>query len=422
MNRSFRSRRSSKRKQSSKKSHETRKKRSVKCKPITTKRVCGPVRSCRYPNAYSRKKILKLASRDQYIKLEFNKPLSRVSNEQLCSHLGLATKESVQFNRIINGRKCGPIPSSLNPNVWTKEELLAYISKHKISSLSRAKSMHREELCALAADWSYKHRTSKSLYKLPEAGLDLYPIFKWKEGGPITSSFIYFLLMKYPNSYFFVSPSKVNFNGVKFNCIDQKIDIHPDLISQMKKCKVRFFFTLIGITRQDGKHANFLLYDKERNEIWHYEPLRGGKYYECNTDLMFVELNRLFKTELNRNIKFTTAPEYCPNLNLSRFIYKQKHKGFNPTGIATGLCIAVNLWMIENKLSHPNMSPPEVNAAAINALKEHEYGALNHILNWINRMIELRDQFLINAKDEGINERTYFAKLVRNTEKNRRRP
>jgi hypothetical protein len=420
MKRKSRSPQSRRRKQSSR----TRRRSAAKCKAVSRKRVCGPIPSCRYPKAYARKEILKLAAKDENVREEFNRPLSKVNNEQLCSHLGLSTRESVQFNRVIEGRKCGPEPSHLNPNVWTKNELIDYISDRKISPLSRAKSMHREDLCALVADWSYKTRLSGSAYKLPEAEVDLYPFFKWDVKVTTRGAFIYSLLTRYPDSYFFIDPTSPSpFSSMNFSCNTQQLTIKSDLISQMKRCRVRFFFALVSLREKRdnevGKHANFLLYDKKRNEIWHYEPLRGGKYHECETDIMFDQLEQLFKKELNPNIRFTSAPEYCPNLNLSRLIYKQKHKGFNPAGVASGLCVAVNLWMIENKLAHPNMSPPEVNAAALRAIQEHEYGALNHILNWTHQMVQLRDILLLDSKDEGISERRHLINLVIDVEKNR---
>jgi hypothetical protein len=401
----------------------------TRCKPVTKKRVCGPSPSCRYPNAYTRKEILKKASKDEDIKEEFDIPVSKIRTEQLCSHLGLTTKESVQFNRIIEGRKCGPEQSKLNPNAWTKDELLHYIYANDIFPLTKARAMHKEDLCVIAADWAYKNRTSKAEYKLPEAGIDLYPFFDWKSGSgavSATAAFIYSLLRKYPDSYFFVdleSPSPREFHGIAYECRKEELTINPNLIPQMKKCKVRFFFTLIGLRDRKkekvGKHANFLLYDKKLNEIWHYEPLRGGKYHECNTEPMFSELINLFKHELNPNIKFISAPEYCPKLNLSRLIYKQKHKGFNPVGISSGLCVAVNLWIVDNRLSHPNMTVAEVNTAALNALREHEYGAINHILNWIKPIIDMRDDLLSGAKNNRIKGSKYLASLVKQLERNR---
>jgi hypothetical protein len=417
MKRKSRSPQSRRRKQSSR----TRRRSAAKCKAVSRKRVCGPIPSCRYPKAYARKEILKLAAKDEDVREEFSKPLSKVSSEQLCSHLGLTTRESVQFNRVIDGRKCGPEPSRLNPNVWTKGELLNYISDHRITPSSRAKSMHREDLCALVADWSYKTRLSGTAYKLPEAGIDLYPFFNWKPDTLVKGAFVYSLLTRYPDSYFFTDQSSpFPFIGIEFNCNTRKLIVNSDLVPQMRRCKVRFFFVSIGLTDKK-RHQNFLLYDKKRNEIWHYEPLRGGKYHECETDIMFDQLEQLFKKELNPNVKFTSAPEYCPNLNLSRLIYKQKHKGFNPAAEvpAKGLCVAVNLWMIENKLAHPNMSPPDVNAAALRAIQEHEYGALNHILNWTHQMVQLRDTLLLDSKDEGISERQHLINLVIETQKNR---
>jgi hypothetical protein len=422
MNRKSRSRKSKKTSSSRNKSPKRSSRR--KCKVVTRKKVCGPSPSCRYPNAYLRKQILKLASKDEDIKDEYG-DVTRVRNEQLCSALGLMTRESVQFNRIIEGRKCGPEPSRFNPNVWTKDELLGYIYENDIIQLTKARVMHREDLCVVVADWSYKNRKSKAEFKLPEAGTDLYPLFSWNPGPQTTPAFVYFLLTKYPDSYFFVdrSTSPAKFSGIRYKCREEQLIVNPNLISEMKKCKVRFFFTLISLRKKQegevGKHANLLLYDKKLNEIWHYEPLRGGKYRGCNKDPMFSELSNLFKRELNPNIKFISAPEYCPRLNLSRLIYKQKHKGFNPEGISSGLCIAVNLWMVDNRLSHPNMTVAEVNTASLKALHEHEYGAINHILNWIKQIVDLRSNLLSTSKNKRINESDYLAGLVKHIEQDR---
>src|SRR5437016_5856849 len=108
---------SSHKRRSSRGKHRSRRIRD-KCKPITRKKVCGPSRSCRYPKSYSRAELVKKALKNEDILDEFGSRRAKsLSTPQLCSHLGLATRESVQFNRIINGRKCGPEPDKWNPKV-----------------------------------------------------------------------------------------------------------------------------------------------------------------------------------------------------------------------------------------------------------------------------------------------------------------
>jgi hypothetical protein len=406
--------RSTTRKTSSKSKH----KRGKSCSPITRKKVCGPSRkSCLYPKIYPREKLVKKALSDDDILDEFGeKKTAKLSTPQLCTWLGLTSRESIQFNRVINKRICGPDPEPSNPKVWTKDQLLSYIKKNKILvSPSRAKNLSRQELCVLVADWSYNKRTKKTTFQLPHTSVNIYPVLEYKGDPSYVFPFIYGLLVKYPDTCFFMD-EKINYNGIVYDCETEKIHISPYLIREMKGCKKRFFVVLIRLTEKTdegiGRHSNLLLYDKKHNEVWHYEGLRKGLYHECNTQILFTYLSNLFRKELNPNISFIEAPSYCPNFNLARQIYIQKQKGFDTEELAEGLCVIMNLWILDNKFSHPNLSLKEVNENAIKALNKYEYGMLNHILNWMNDRLEQRKVLVQQAKKTGMKFKKFIWRLI----------
>lgn len=386
----------------------------AKCKPISRRKICGPYKSCRYPHVYSRQQLIELAKKD--LKDDFSlKEIQSSSIPQLCSHLGLTTREAVQFNRVLEGRKCGPEPEANNPNVWTKNQLVDYVYKNNIiPNKTKAKRLHREELCVIAADWAYQHKTEDKSYQLPEAPLDLYPVIKYKGTPSYVLPFIYSLLQRYPDLCFFsghLNPNdkRLNYNAIRWNCATQEMIISPELIDQMKNCSKRFFVFLLSLRdpgeKKVGRHANFFLYDRKLQKVWHYEPLRAGIYHKCDLSDLFSSLEILFKQKVNSKIELIAAPSYCPKLNISRLIFKQKHKGFNPEGVASGLCLIINLWILDNKLAHPELTLDEVNRKAIQALHEHEYGMLNHILNWMSKYLQLRKDL---KKEAGINNHRQF--------------
>lgn len=391
-----------------------------RCKIVTKKKVCGPSRkSCHYPNIYSRTDIIRRALNDDIVLDEFEpEKIPKLSTPQLCSFLGLASKESIQFNRVIDGRICGPDPEPHNPKVWTKDQLLAYTKAHNILSSADAKKMSRQDLCVLVADWSYKNKTKNATFNLPEASINVYPVLEYKGKPAYTLPFIYSLLLQYSDMCLFMEPRNAtySYNGIIYNCDTENVTVSPYLIREMKGCKKRFFVTLIRLKEtvddHKGVHSNLLLYDKKRNEVWHYEGLRKGLYHKCNTPKLFDHLRNLFKKEINSNISLIDAPSYCPKLNFSRLIFKQKHKGFNTEDLATGLCVIINLWILDNKFRHPDLTLKEVNERAIKALREHEYGMLNHILNWMHDRLENRKVLMRQAEKVKMNFVKYMWDLI----------
>lgn len=377
---------------------------SKRCVPVTMKKVCGPSKSsCHYPRIYSRTNLIKRALKDDIVLDEFKpEKIPRLSTPQLCSFLGLASEESVKFNRVIEGKICGPDPEPSNPKVWTKNQLLTYTKNNHILSSSEARKLSRQDLCVVVADWSYKNRTKNSTFNLPETSLNIYPVFEYRGNPSHVLPFIYELLLQYPDVCFFMKPQKDGYyRGLVYNCDTENLHISSSLIPEMKGCNKRFFVTFIKlqetVDEHLGVHSNLLLYDKKRKEVWHYEGLRKGLYHECNTWKMFGILRDLFKREIDPKISFIDAPSYCPKLNLSRLIFKQKNKGFNTEDLASGLCIIMNLWILDNKFSHPDLSLKEVNEKVIKALAEHEYGMLNHILNWMHDRLERRKVLMRQA-------------------------
>lgn len=343
--------------------------------------------------------------------------IPKISTPQLCSFLGLASEDSIRFNRVVDGRICGPDPEPSNPKVWKKDQLLEYVKIHGILNSIEARKMSRQDLCVLAADWSYANKTKDTTYNLPQTSLNLYPVLEYKRQSSYTLPFIYGLLLQYPDVCFFMSPHKTgDRKGVYYNCDTEELSVNPYLIGQMKGCKTRFFIMFIRLTKTTdghrGIHSNLLLYDKKKNEVWHYEGLRKGLYGECNTYKIFTHLQNLFKKEINPKISFIDAPSYCPKINFARLIFTQKHKGFNTEDLATGLCVIINLWILDNKLSHPDLSLKEVNEKAIKALSEHEYGMLNHILNWMHDRLENRKVLMKQAKKVGIKFKKYMRDLI----------
>ena len=159
-----------------------------------------------------------------------------------------------------------------------------------------------------------------------------------------------------------------------------------------------------------------LLYDRKLNQVWHWEPLRAGHYDECDTDVLF-ELEPLFKREVNPRLTFVDAPSSARSSTLLEPTHLQAQaQGLQPEGVATGLCVIMNLWMIDNKLAHPNLNLKQVNEAVIRALREHEYGMLNHILNWMKQFLELREMLMADADEDFI---SYMRELIAAEQKDR---
>ena len=158
----------------------------------------------------------------------------------------------------------------------------------------------------------------------------------------------------------------------------------------IKKCKLsnkRFSILGIIIKTKQGFHANFLLYDKNVNEIERFEPHGKG-------ELTGKEINQAFKNLFAKfGIKYISQIDFCPVLGPQFFdeVYGKKLKT-DPGGF----CQAWSTYWISLRLANPDISREILMDKLMKSIKLGDFK--NFIRNFSFYILQERDEILKDFK------------------------
>ncbi len=403
---------------SSRRKYQLQKRSRSPCKPLTKRKVCGPRKSCRYPNVYKRSELVKKAKLSSRVRAGYKKKIDRLSKDRLCYILKLSRLREIKKNRIIEGRICGPDKSSYNPKVWSKAQLIDYAYNNKLLSKYAANKMLKEDLCVEVAEKIRQNRLNTIPTKLPYAGRSYQKEIDYAGLPRYIVPQIIYLVDKYPDMTLYVSTQykKRFYYGIRFNC-DQGVFIYSDLITQMKSTTTRFFVCFIklnssvdiGQENYSSGHVNCLIYDKKNNTIMLFEP--KGIWKECNSTYLENFLRGYFRVYLGHNIIVYPYSEICPKpRGITQKIAGQRGKGFIASNFPSGLCAVHNIWLLDNFLSQPESTPKEVYKQSMKLLKKEEYGMYQYFAGYIDSVLT-RGELIIKdyIKSNNIQGNIYYS-------------
>ena len=356
------------------------------CKSKTLKKVCGPRKSCEYPNTYTRKELLKIAIDNPYL---INKPEEKIKTygkNELCSRLELKNKEYVKNIRIINNKSCGPdISPQTKDTTWSRKNINEFVVKNKIFSKSKTNKLSKAELCSAISDFEIQHRISPKI-KLIDVEQKFAEI-KYKGFSNYIAPVIYNLIKKHKNFDMYINKNPVLndrfYHSIYYDC-HKSIYIKDDLITKMKNSKCRFYICLVNLK---GKHSNFILYDKQINEIYSFEPL--GSYSKCKERIYLDNfLESYFKIYLKA--KYFKPIDICPMVGPQKFTISQRYKlGLHyKEDEVSGLCVIWSIFILDMKLTYPNKNIKNLITKILNLLKEEPYGAENYIRSYFESITQ----------------------------------
>lgn len=177
----------------------------------------------------------------------------------------------------------------------------------------------------------------------------------------------------------------------------QKLFYPANFEQKIKTCslkKTKFIIIPIGIELSNGGHANYIIYDVNKNEIERFEPNGSHNPYKLNynPDLLDILLEKKFK-EINKNITYIRPKDYLPKVGFQLLdsMETKKHKKIGDPG---GFCAAWVVWYVDMRLNNPDISRNILIKEIIKKIKKFNYSFKNTIRNYTTKITNLRDEIL----------------------------
>ncbi len=227
---------------------------------------------------------------------------------------------------------------------------------------------------------------------------------------------LYFLISKHKNTYavlnknfikndklckFYksigVKESRCEFLNFEMIWVYQKLYFMDKFDELFHNNKKRFCIIPLGIETQDGSHANYLIYDKEINEVERFEP--NGSDHPSGMDykpLLLDEILEKFFKDFDPKIKYISPKMFLPKIGFQLLDSTEKNK--KKIGDPGGFCAMWSIWYVDMRITHHNIPRQKLVQKMIKELKERNISFKNMIRNYSNKIIITRDKLLDKAK------------------------
>lgn len=171
-----------------------------------------------------------------------------------------------------------------------------------------------------------------------------------------------------------------------------------DIIEQIiVNSKARFIIIPLGIELREGNHANYLIIDKEINEIERFEPNGSEPPYQFNYSPSL--LDNVIKTRFQNlipNIKYFSPSDYLPKIGFQFFdAFEQFEKKIGDPG---GFCALWCVWYADQRISNPTIPRKELVIKIIKSAKQQNISFKNMIRNYSKFITDTRNDILKTAK------------------------
>ena len=137
-------------------------------------------------------------------------------------------------------------------------------------------------------------------------------------------------LCRFYRSIGIIMNTRCEFLNFEIVWVHHKLYLVEDFYENFRKCNKRYIIIPVGIEMRAGSHANYLLYDRNTNEIERFEPHgssipRGLNY---NPSLLDDILELRFK-EINNDIKYIRPVDYLPKIGFQLLdVYERNKKNY----------------------------------------------------------------------------------------------
>jgi ankyrin repeat protein len=202
-------------------------------------------------------------------------------------------------------------------------------------------------------------------------------------------------LCKFYKSIGIIVNSRCEFLNFEIVWVQGKLYLMDSFFDQFKKCKKtkRFIIMPLGIEMHKGNHANYLIYDKLKNEVERFEPHGAttplGLNY--NPNLLDDVLASRFKT-IDEHIKYIRPIDYLPKIGFQLMdVYESYNKKI---GDPEGFCALWSIWYTDMRLTYNDFERGELVSIMLKSMRSQNISFKNMIRNYAMNVVSYRDEIL----------------------------
>lgn len=182
--------------------------------------------------------------------------------------------------------------------------------------------------------------------------------------------------------------------------IENKMYTIDNFIEYFKACYnltgVRWIIIPIGIEMKVDSHSNYLIFDKNINEVERFEP-HGGTTpigFNYGSQQMDTFLEQYFAA-IDPSIKYIKPSDYIPKIGF-QMMDSQEEKT-QRIGDPKGFCALWCVWYVDQRLSYPHYSREKLIQALFSNIHERSISYRNLIRNYSRNIIRERDNILASV-------------------------
>lgn len=164
-----------------------------------------------------------------------------------------------------------------------------------------------------------------------------------------------------------------------------------NVLECLKNTSKRFMIFPVGIELREGSHANYLIYDKQLNEIERFEPhgatIPIGLNY--NAELFDNLLETRFKNII-KDVIYVRPSNYLPKIGFQLLdVIEKKHKHIGDPG---GFCALWSIWYTDMRMTYPDIPRTKLVNKLLETLRKNNISFKNMIRNYASNIINIRDK------------------------------
>lgn len=229
-------------------------------------------------------------------------------------------------------------------------------------------------------------------------------IYILKKHNEVCSSLSMNLLENYEYKKFYESlgiklENRLEFLNYEILWAYKRLFFSDKIVESIKNCqkksKINFIIIPLGIELKRGEHANYLIYDRVKNEIERFEP-QGSNFpedfnYEPNILDNLLENKFL---EIIPNVKYIRPIDYLPKVSFQLIDSKENKRKI---GDPEGFCALWAIWYVDLRLTYKNIERKKLVKYMIHYIKKNKIFFKDYIRNFSQNIIKIRDNILNKA-------------------------
>jgi len=204
-------------------------------------------------------------------------------------------------------------------------------------------------------------------------------------------------LCDYYKSIGIIMSNRCEFLNFEIVWVQYKLHLIDNFDENILKCiknqNKRFIIIPVGIELREGAHANYLIYDKIKNDIHRFEPhgntVIGLNY---NGELLDNLLEKKFR-DIITNVIYVRPHQFLPKIGFQLLDIAEKKKNLGDIGF----CALWSIWYVDMRLTYSDLPQNKLIDKLFITLRKGNVSFKNMIRNYSINIIKIRDDIFDKA-------------------------